>query len=430
MNLSAKQKQSISEANQKINLWVGAVRSGKSHAALHAFLYFVRKGPPGPLLITGRSTNTIERNVIEPIRELVGPYAKYKRGIGELDLLGRTIYVVGAADERSEGRIRGSTFVGTLVDEVTILPESFFKMLLSRLSLPGAQLFGTSNPDSPHHWLKRDFLDHKETLPLASWNFTLEDNPSLSAEYVRDLKKFYQGLWYTRFVEGKWVMAEGAIYDFFDETIHVIQTPPAYAKYYIVGIDYGTTNPFAATMIGFNDDVQPSLWVEREYYYSSKAYNASKTDAEYARDMKVWLSDYPVKAIYLDPSAASFRLELKRLLPRQVIKDANNDVLNGIRCVATNLSQGTLKICSECKELIREMQSYCWDERASRLGKEAPVKASDHLADCVRYACLTHWGEKKSLKEKTEDERKLESYGRMSSQEKLSQTWGPGWQRY
>ena len=424
---SDKQKRSIEEANSKINLWVGAVRSGKSHAALHAFLYFVRKGPPGPLLIAGKSCNTIERNIIDPIKDLLGSYAKYKRGLGELHIFNRGIHVVGASDERSEGRIRGSTLVGALVDEISIVPESFFKMLLSRLSLPGAQLFGTTNPDSPYHWLKRDFLDRKEELPISSWDFKLTDNPSLTTDYIEDLKKFYKGLWYSRFIDGKWVLAEGAIYDFFDESIHVIDEAPSYAKYFVVGIDYGTTNPFAATLIGFNDSVQPSIWVEKEYYYNSRDYNSAKTDADYGNDLVAWLAGYPVKVVYLDPSAASFRLEIKRRFPRLLIKDAKNDVLNGIRCVATHLSQGTLKIKSSCTNLIREMQSYSWDEKASLSGKEAPSKVNDHAVDSLRYAIFSQWGDKKEIKETTAEERKMLYQEKMGVHERLTQDWGHGW---
>lgn len=50
--------------------------------------------------------------------------------------------------------------------------------------------------------------------------------------------------------------------------------------------------------------------------------------------------------------------------------------------------------------------------------------------DSLRYAIFTHWGEKKTLKEKTQEERQLEAFSRMSAQEKMAQTWGPGWQKY
>ena len=165
--------------------------------------------------------------------------------------MGREVYVVGANDERAEAkRIRGATFAGALVDEATIVPESFFRMLLSRLSVDGAKLFATTNPDSPYHWLKTQFIDREAELDLKVFKFNLEDNPSLSQNYIKALKSEYQGLWYRRFINGEWVLAEGSVYDFFDQKIHCRREPPSYAKYYVAGVDYGTANPFAAVLSG------------------------------------------------------------------------------------------------------------------------------------------------------------------------------------
>ncbi|WP_284743921.1 hypothetical protein [Amycolatopsis sp. RTGN1] len=80
--------------------------------------------------------------------------------------------------------------------------------------VPGAQLFGTTNPDDPAHWLKRDYLDRLAELPdWRSFAFTLDDNPSLSAEYRACIRREYTGLWFRGFILGEWVAAEGAVFD-------------------------------------------------------------------------------------------------------------------------------------------------------------------------------------------------------------------------
>ena len=112
------------------------------------------------------------------------------------------MYVVGANDERAEGKIRGSEFAGALIDEATLIPEGFFKMLLSRLSIPGAQLFASTNPDSPYHWLKTDYIDREEELNLKVFSFDIRDNPSLGETYIEELSKEYHGLWYKRYLMG------------------------------------------------------------------------------------------------------------------------------------------------------------------------------------------------------------------------------------
>src|SRR5690606_8882998 len=126
----------------------------------------------------------------------------------------------GANDDRAEAKIRGSEFAGCLLDELTLLPENFVKMLLSRLSVPGAKFFASTNPDSPFHWAKTDFIDREAELTCKVFSFHIDDNPALDEDYKRELKREYQGLWYKRYIEGLWVMAEGAVYDFFEEEVN------------------------------------------------------------------------------------------------------------------------------------------------------------------------------------------------------------------
>jgi PBSX family phage terminase large subunit len=311
-------------------------------------------------------------------------------GKGEVQLWGRTIDIVGANDERAEAKIRGSEYVGALLDEVTILPENFVKMLFSRLSLSGAKLFGSTNPDSPFHWLKVEFLDKAHERDIAVFSFSIDDNPSLDEDYKKNLKKEYSGLWYQRYIEGRWVLAEGAIYDFFEEDRHTLLMPPGPADYYIVGIDYGTSNPCVYSLIGYNAGLYPNIWLEKEYYYDSKAKNRQKSDSEYAKDLVDFISGYPVKAIYIDPSALSFKVEMRRLGLNDVL-DAKNDVIPGIRFQGQLLSNGTYKVCRTCINTIKEYSTYLWDEKASKRGIDQPLKQNDHCCDAQRYALYTHF---------------------------------------
>lgn len=397
MFLSPKQKLAYQESNAHINIFEGPVRAGKSFISLIRFIEFIRSGPKGELVACGRNQDTLKRNFVMPLIDLLGKLIVFFPGKKEVNLFSRTIYLIGANDERATGKIQGSTFCGAWVDEVTLLPKSFWLMLLSRLSVPGAMLFGTTNPDSPMHWLKTDFIDKSNDDDyIKILSFSLDDNPSLTEKFVNNLKKSYSGLWYKRYIEGLWVLAEGSIYDFFDDYLHVVNTPPTYAKFYIMGIDYGTTNPFAVTIIGYNDDHHPTLWVEKEYYYDSRAHGRQKTDAEYGKIIQELYQMYTPRMTYVDPSAASFQVELKRL--RIPSKPAINDVLDGIRFVANLMMQGDLVICSCCKNLIKEIQGYVWDEKSVINGEDKPKKVSDHLCDSFRYSLFSHFGKRHSLK--------------------------------
>lgn len=308
-------------------------------------------------------------------------------GKREMYLWGKKIHVIGADDDRAESKVRGATFAGAYVDEVSIVPEAVFKMLLSRCVMGGGVIFCTTNPDSPFHWLKRDFLT--DNPDVKSWKFVLDDNPVLTKDEKDYLIRQYKGLWYQRYILGLWVQAQGAIYDFFDPKLHVIDFPPGQAQEYLCGVDYGTTLPCSFVMVGVNKSKFPNMWVERCYYFDSKVAQRQKTDSEYAADFLEFVRERPVKATYIDPSAASFKLELSRA-GVQGLYDAENEVLDGIRLVSNLLMNGTLKICRGCDALIKEMQSYVWDPKCAKLGEDKPLKQSDHACDALRYLCYTH----------------------------------------
>lgn len=405
--LSQKQLDAFQKSTSRLNIFEGPVRAGKSFSALLRWIEFCRSGPPGPLIICGRTDKTIKRNIIMPLQDLIGSAVRYQIGKGEVQLYNRTMYVVGANDERAAAKIQGSEFAGALVDELSLMPESFFKMLLSRLSVPGAKLFGSTNPDSPYHWLKTDFMNRKDEIDCAVFSFSIDDNPSLDEEFKAQLKKEYKGLWYKRYIEGLWVVAEGAVYDFFNEKEHVIKYPPGPATKYFVGIDYGTQNPCAFVLIGYNAGLYPNMWLEKEYYYDARARMKQKSDYEYSQDFIKFLDGITPEAIYIDPSASSLKVEFRRQGIKNV-RDAINDVLPGIRFHGQLLSNGTFKICENCVETIKEYSNYVWDEKASRGGDEKPIKKWDHIQDATRYVLFTHFGQKISSGMSERDAEKME----------------------
>lgn len=386
---SRKQLDVIANATARLNILDGSVRSGKTIASLVAWIMFVAEAPPGELLMVGKTERTLKRNVLDLLESMVGSkHFKLNRGAGEATLFGRRIYLAGANDERAEGKIRGMTLAGAYGDEITLWPESFYTMLLSRLSVPGARFIGTTNPDGPYHWLMKNYLKRAGELNLKRWQFQLEDNPNLDLAYVEALKKEYTGLWYRRYILGEWVQAEGAVYDMWDESRHVVREAPHPhdCDRLIVGGDYGTTNPTTLQLVG---QYGGRWYVLREYYFDSRTEGRQKTDAQYADDVEAWLGDVRDRVtIYLDPAAASFAVELRRRGLHVV--DADNDVLGGIRLVSSLLADGSLAVHESCMHLRREFASYVWDQKAQARGEDKPLKQNDHALDALRYALYTH----------------------------------------
>lgn len=399
MKLSPKQVESVIGSTSRQNIWEGAVRSGKTVGSLIRWVEQVADGPKGDLLMIGKTERTLIRNILNPLQEMIGERrVKWSTGTGEGKILGRRFYMMGASDERAEGKIRGLTVASAYGDEFTLWPESVYRQLLARLSVKGAKLFGTTNPDNPFHWLKTDYLDRQGDLNLASFHFEIDDNPYLDPEYVADLKREYTGVWYQRFILGLWVVAEGAIYDqeavkrsLFDDA----DAPQTFDRLVVVN-DYGTQNPFHALLIGVK---ARESWVLDEWQYSGREKQLQKTDAQYSKALREWLghewdmargqwivgNGKLITKTICDPAASSM-LAQYRLDGWPHVTPAKNDVDEGLRLVANRLASGKLRIHRHrCPQLLKEMAVYSWDPNAAKRGKDEPLKRDDHGPDALRY---------------------------------------------
>ena len=372
---------------RRINLLEGSVSSGKTWVSLVLWAFWVKTMPDAPnclYLMSGRSLTTLKRNCLLLLQSLVGE-SNFTFSIPNKEglLFGRRILLEGANDAQAEAKIRGLTLQGAYCDELTKMQEDFFAMLLSRLRLPGAKLIATTNPDAPGHWLKEKYIDRAGELDLLDVKFLLEDNTTLPAEYVENLKKEYTGVFYQRFVLGEWTLAEGLIYPMYADAIK--EPPEGDPEQYALSIDYGTQNAFAALLWGKRG---PVWYAEKEYYYSGRDSGIQKTDEEYAQDLDAFLSDIlPGQKIrtIIDPSAASF-IALLRKRGRYKVQPADNAVLDGIRETATAMQTGKIKISPACKCWIKEAQGYVWDDKAA---EDKPVKVGDHAMDACRYFVKT-----------------------------------------
>lgn len=401
--ISKKQLSFLRGSVTRVNILEGSIRSGKTIISLLRWLIYVGRAPlGGELVMIGRTRDAIWRNCVGPLQNeaLFGPLAQQvigNYGAPTVRIMGRVVHILGASDAKAEKVIRGMTVAGAYVDEVTVIPEEFFTQLLGRMSVPKAKLFGTSNPDSPSHWLKRKFLDRILTLTdWTSWHFTLEDNPALTEEYKASIRTEFTGLWYRRFILGEWVAAEGAIFDMWDPTRHVIpwDTLPAMQRLLGVGVDYGTTNASTALLLGLGDDNK--LYMVDEWRYDAAQAQLRLTDAQISQRMRDWmdqphlpyLSTLKPEWTIVDPAAASFKVQLAQDGVNNVINGDNN-VLYGIRTMASLLGSGKLIIADRCPGMIQEFPGYSWDPKATEKGEDKPLKVADHSLDGGRYALTT-----------------------------------------
>ena len=386
---------------KRINLLEGSVSSGKTWVSLVLWAFWVKTSPQdGLYMMCAKSLTTLKRNCLLPLQELVGERNfQFSVSAKEGQLFGRKALLEGANDMRSEGKIRGLTLQGAYCDELTLFPEDFFTMLLSRLRRPNAKLIATTNPDSPSHWLKTDYIDRQDDLDYLGVKFLLDDNTTLPPDYVENIKKEYTGVFYERFILGNWVAAEGLIYPMYqqvfeeppiaaDKDIANGNTDPSNSRYkraeqYVLSIDYGTLNAFACLLWGKYGNVWYAIG---GYYYSGRDQQKLKTDDEYADDIdrlfgNLYGSEWDKLKVIIDPSAASFIAALRRRRRYHVVP-ADNAVIDGIRETASAMQQNFIKINPSIKEWKQEVEGYVWDNDSA---EDRPVKMNDHYMDCTRY---------------------------------------------
>lgn len=391
MGLSARQKLALNRSVAPINLWYGSVRSSKTYAQLWDFIArMASTSGQGVNLIIGHSTNTVWRNFFQPILtrpefEAVAPHLHYRRNAPAGTLFGKEFSVVGASNDASWISIQGLTILNAWGDEAVSWPESFWDMLLTRLSLPDSRLLATCNPGTAGHYLKERVVDQQNVDPdIHVEKFLLSENPTLPHRYVERLHRQYTGLFHRRMIEAEWVAAEGAVYQMWDPETMVGQVPERLTLL-AVGMDYGVTNPTAGVALGLDDD--GVMWVADEWAPNPGA--ERRTDAQLADSYEKWKASLEdrwgrLPRQYADPSAASFIEEL-RVRHHRVTKGSNS-VLDGIGTVSSLLESGGLKVADTCRNLIGEISEYRWDPKATERGEDKPIKLNDHHVDALRYA--------------------------------------------
>lgn len=398
----------------------GAIRSGKTVSMSLSFAMWAMSTFNGQnFAMCGKTIGSFRRNVLFWLKLMIKSrgYSVIDRRADNLIIIrkGDTenyFYIFGGKDERSQDLIQGITLAGVFFDEVALMPESFVNQATGRCSVEGSKFWFNCNPDGPYHWFKVNWIDKstgylgkerveqirkkaaeeekdpglKEILYL---HFTMDDNLSLSEEIKARYRSMYIGVFFKRYILGLWAAAEGVIYDMFDPEKHVKNIKEFFQilvngnRY--VSCDYGMQN--ATVFLLWNKGIDGKWYCIREYYYSGRDKGKQKTDAEYADDLKKWLDGTRIKAMIVDPSAASFIAELRKC-GYKVIK-ANNDVLDGIRLVGMLLNLEMLIFSSSCTETIKEFASYIWDDKAAEHGEDKPVKQHDHGCDAVRYFVST-----------------------------------------
>ena len=381
MRLTRKQNEYIRNSHHRWNVKSGATRSGKTFMDI---AYVIparireRIGKDGLCIFLGNTQGTLTRNVIEPLQRMWGTKLVGNiRSDNTAIIFGEKVYCLGADKANQVDRIRGASIKYCYGDEVVTWHKDVFEMLKTRLDKEYTCFDGTCNPDNPHHWFRKFLLSDAD---IYLQEYTIYDNPYLPPKFVAELEKELRGtVFFDRYILGKWVLAEGLIYPDAANGAYTVPTPANMrCREYYISIDYGTRNPCSMGLWGLNDGVWYRI---REYYYSGRTEGRNKTDEEYYQELVKLAAGLPIRAVIVDPSAASFITTIRRH-GKYVVIHARNEVLNGIRKTAAAFTKGIIKICDCCKNTLAEFGAYRWDDKSE---EDRPIKENDHAMDDIRY---------------------------------------------
>lgn len=383
--LNPKQVDFMLNDDKRINLLTGSVRSGKTYISLLKWAIFVGSMPENcEFLMAGKTITSLKRNCLGLLQDLIGE-KNFTYSISQKSgkLFGRVVWLEGANDDRAESKIRGMTLAGAYIDEMTQIPEDFYKMLLSRLSVKNAKLYATTNPDTPNHWVKVDIVDNEE-IDKQVWTFTLDDNVILrneNQEYFDNLKKEYLsmgGVFYQRFILGMWVLAEGLIYrqfvnnnDMFmkDEAVNEDGTRKDF-MIISIGVDYGATEgetelkatgitPFFKEAWTIDEEKIHGLYTPHQFYETfEKFYNRVVKD--YGKVTHAF-ADYGALGQVLTFGLNKYLQE--HHIPIKVDDCIKGKIIDRIYMDQILFAQGRRFLLKKCKYLKEAYEQAVWDEK-------------------------------------------------------------------
>lgn len=354
----------------RLNILHGSVRSGKTWISLVLWAFWVADSPKDKsYLMVAKTLTSLKRNCLDLLESLIGKNNfQYSLSMKQAWLFGRKIYLEGVSDARAESKIRGMTLQGAYCDELTLFTEDFFAMLLSRLSENGAKLFGTTNPDSPNHWLKKNYMDRQKELDMFIMQFLIDDNTTLPPEYIGQIKAEYSGgVFYRRFILGEWVVAEGLIYPQLANgaeqyMIERKDLPRVHTA--TIGEDFGgnkSRHAVVCSAIGTDGKL---------YFTKARCKNAPGTTAE---DLVLWSTGFFAECaedlgqnvdIYADSAEQVLINTISARTRYNVYNSIKKPIIDRIRALTILLSTDRVRfVRGECDELIKALSEAVWSDK-------------------------------------------------------------------
>lgn len=364
----------------------GSIRSGKTIACIIGFLTWSQEMFSGQsFILAGKTMSALKRNVVRPMQQILEawgwPYEYIRSGSeARLEIGSNTYYLYGANTEASQDALQGLTAAGAYLDEAALFPKSFVDQAVGRCSVDGWKLWMNCNPAGPHHYIREEYLDPElmKKKKVYHLHFTMDDNLSLSQKR----KEAYKNAWphgsvfYKRFILGKWVAADGLIYQQFADHTEQYLIDQKWLEeheilYAVIGVDFGgTKSAHSFTLTGFTRGYQQVVVLDE--YYCKKRINPKQLTSDFIDFARRAKARYRVMEAYCDSAEQTLIAGLETACVKEhVAIDIRNAIKGPIndRIAFYNslIAQSRWKIMSHCTHIIAAFEEAVYDEKKKNM---------------------------------------------------------------
>jgi phage terminase large subunit len=373
------------DSEARFTLNSGGVGSGKTYSIILKVLDLIARHPGIIILIGARTFPQLRDTTMREFFNICPPSWISTHNKSNHNVLMHNGSEIFFRQLDDPNKLKSYTLGAAAIEEMSDVPEEFFKMLRTRMrqpNMPGC-IFGATNPDVFGNWVYKRFIETPIEGSTVIYSNTAR-NVYLPDDFLKDLEELKKTNpdYYRRMVEGQWGAMEGLIYNL---PVRSIREMPAYEDRdvwipwhrtfdrFIAGLDFGFTHPTAMAIIGKKRELS---------FQVDEVYQRGLTSNEIVDIAKRKCREWRIDTVYCDSARPEIIEDLQRAGVPAVA--ANKDVFLGILYMKSRVNSGEYVVNSACTATIREFNSYIWD--AKNKTKEVPIKANDDMMDALRYA--------------------------------------------
>lgn len=371
-------------ANNDYVIADGAIRSGKTIACIIGFLTWSQEMHEGQsFILAGKTMGALQKNVIRPMLQILEawgwPYNYIRSGTdARIEIGSNVYYLYGANTEAAQDALQGLTAAGAYLDEAALFPKSFVDQAVGRCSVDGFKIWMNCNPAGPHHYIREEYILQAKEKRVYHLHFSMTDNLTLSPKMLESYKRRWAhgSVFYKRFILGKWVAAEGLIYQQFADNANAYLIDDKWLEdneivYAVIGVDFGgTKSAHSFTLTGFTRGYKQVVVLDE--YYRKKRINPKQLQNDFIDFVRRARTKYKVYEAYCDSAEQTLIAGLETACVEAHI---NIDIQNAIKGPINDriafynslIAQNRWKVMKHCKHIIGAFEEAVYDEKKKNM---------------------------------------------------------------